>query len=203
MALITLKEVSWGLGGANLIERASFQIDKGDRICLLGRNGVGKSTLLKLLDGTITPDSGEIWRRAGHHHRHPRTGSAASDKGHYLRRHRYRFGPNGAGIERSSAPDRRSADRRQHPICRATGSPSDAIGRQQWLGIAAANRSRADQSGARPAPGVWHLVGGDEAAYPFLPRGGRCNPIFFFWTNPQTIWISKPLSGWKITFCGT
>jgi ATP-binding cassette subfamily F protein uup len=65
MALITLKEVSWGLGDANLIERASFQIDKGDRICLLGRNGVGKSTLLKLLDDTITPDSGEIWRQQG------------------------------------------------------------------------------------------------------------------------------------------
>jgi len=38
---------------------------KGERVCLVGRNGVGKSTLLKLLGGEMLPDSGEIWRRQG------------------------------------------------------------------------------------------------------------------------------------------
>ena len=65
MALITMKDVSWGLGGAALIENASFQIEKGERICLLGRNGVGKSTLLKIMGGAIIQDSGEIWRQQG------------------------------------------------------------------------------------------------------------------------------------------
>ncbi len=65
MALITLNNVSWGLGGADLIENASFQIDKGERICLLGRNGAGKSTLLRILGGTLLPDNGEIWRQQG------------------------------------------------------------------------------------------------------------------------------------------
>ena len=65
MALITLNNVSWGLGGADLIENASFQIDKGERICLLGRNGAGKSTLLRILGGTLLPDNGQIWRQQG------------------------------------------------------------------------------------------------------------------------------------------
>jgi ABC transport system ATP-binding/permease protein len=65
MALITLRDVSWGLGGAPLIDKASFQIEDGERICLLGRNGAGKSTLLKILDGSLPPDSGDIWRQQG------------------------------------------------------------------------------------------------------------------------------------------
>jgi ATP-binding cassette subfamily F protein uup len=65
MALITFRDVSWGLGEAPLIDKASFQIETGDRICLLGRNGVGKSTLLKILEGRIVPDAGDIWRQQG------------------------------------------------------------------------------------------------------------------------------------------
>ena len=65
MALITLRDVSWGLGGAPLIENASLQIEEGQRICLLGRNGAGKSTLLRLIDGTLPADCGDIWRQQG------------------------------------------------------------------------------------------------------------------------------------------
>ncbi len=65
MSLITFRDVSWGLGEAPLIEKASFQIETGDRTCLLGRNGVGKSTLLKILEGRIVPDAGDIWRQLG------------------------------------------------------------------------------------------------------------------------------------------
>lgn len=65
MALITMRNISWGLGGAPLIENASFQIEPGQRICLLGRNGVGKSTLLKLIEGILDADSGDIWRKQG------------------------------------------------------------------------------------------------------------------------------------------
>jgi ATP-binding cassette subfamily F protein uup len=65
MALITLKDVSWGLGGENLIDNASVQIEKGERVCLLGRNGAGKSTLLRIIDGTMSQDNGQIWRQQG------------------------------------------------------------------------------------------------------------------------------------------
>ena len=65
MALMGMRDVCWGFGETPLLENVTFQIEKGERVCLVGRNGVGKSTLLKLLGGDIPPDSGDIWRRQG------------------------------------------------------------------------------------------------------------------------------------------
>ena len=65
MAMIGMRDVCWGFGEPPLLENVTFQIEKGERVCLVGRNGVGKSTLLKLLGGEMLPDSGEIWRRQG------------------------------------------------------------------------------------------------------------------------------------------
>ena len=63
MALIGMRDVCWGFGEPPLLENVTFQIEKGERVCLVGRNGVGKSSLLKLLGGDMLPDSGDIWRR--------------------------------------------------------------------------------------------------------------------------------------------
>ncbi|NNF99423.1 MAG: ATP-binding cassette domain-containing protein [Desulfobacteraceae bacterium] len=65
MALITLRDVYWGFGDPPLLENINFTLEKGERVCLLGRNGVGKSTLLKLITGRMLPDSGDIWRSQG------------------------------------------------------------------------------------------------------------------------------------------
>jgi ATP-binding cassette subfamily F protein uup len=65
MALIGLKDISMGFGGHPLLDHVSFQIECGERVCLLGRNGTGKSTLLRLIQGDIFPDAGEIVRQQG------------------------------------------------------------------------------------------------------------------------------------------
>jgi ABC transport system ATP-binding/permease protein len=65
MALMGMRDVSWGFDDPPLLENINFQIEKGERVCLLGRNGVGKSTFLKLLSGEVAPDHGEIWRQQG------------------------------------------------------------------------------------------------------------------------------------------
>jgi len=65
MAFISMRDVCWGFGDAPLLDKVNLQIEKGQRICLLGRNGVGKSSLLRLLCNTIPPDSGDIWRQQG------------------------------------------------------------------------------------------------------------------------------------------
>jgi ABC transport system ATP-binding/permease protein len=65
MALISLKDVSVGFGGHPLLDLVSFQIERGERVCLLGRNGAGKSTLMRLIQGDIFPDDGEILRQQG------------------------------------------------------------------------------------------------------------------------------------------
>ena len=65
MALISLREVSLGFGGPLLLENVNLQIERGEMIGLLGRNGMGKSTLLKLVNGDIEPHSGVIARQQG------------------------------------------------------------------------------------------------------------------------------------------
>ncbi|MTI64350.1 ATP-binding cassette domain-containing protein [Methylophaga sp.] len=60
MALMSLKQVTVSYGGPNLLDKVDFQLDRGERVCLVGRNGAGKSTLMKLIAGEIKADSGEI-----------------------------------------------------------------------------------------------------------------------------------------------
>jgi len=61
--LITLDHVSLAYGLEVLLDNVKLQIEENERVCLIGRNGAGKSSLLKLIDGTQFPDSGSIWRK--------------------------------------------------------------------------------------------------------------------------------------------
>jgi ABC transport system ATP-binding/permease protein len=65
MALFSLRNVSLAFGGPRLLDQASLQIERGERLCLMGRNGEGKSTLLRLINGEIEPDEGEFIRQQG------------------------------------------------------------------------------------------------------------------------------------------
>ena len=65
MALISLRAVSIQYGGPAILDAVSLSIEPGERACITGRNGEGKSTLLKLIAGQIQPDSGEIIRQPG------------------------------------------------------------------------------------------------------------------------------------------
>ena len=65
MALISLQDVTWGFAEPPLLDNISLQIEKGERICLVGRNGVGKSTLLKILAGSMPPDKGSVVTQQG------------------------------------------------------------------------------------------------------------------------------------------
>jgi len=65
MALINLMGVSLAFGGPLILDGIDIQIEKGERVCLIGRNGEGKSTLMKVIAGELKPDSGEITRQQG------------------------------------------------------------------------------------------------------------------------------------------
>ena len=65
MSLLVLKDVSVAFGGPPVLAGASLVVEPGDRACVTGRNGEGKSTLLKVLSGELEPDSGEIARAPG------------------------------------------------------------------------------------------------------------------------------------------
>ena len=60
MSLVSLKKISLSFGHPALLEDLDLTIEKGERICLIGRNGEGKSTLMKILTGELVPDAGEI-----------------------------------------------------------------------------------------------------------------------------------------------
>ncbi len=60
MAYITLRDVQLAFGGPALLDGANFVLERGERVCLIGRNGEGKSTLLKLIEGSLLPDRGEV-----------------------------------------------------------------------------------------------------------------------------------------------
>ena len=63
--LLSLKDVSLAFGGPQVLDRISLSIHKGLRAALTGRNGEGKSTLMKVIAGTLEPDTGEIVRAPG------------------------------------------------------------------------------------------------------------------------------------------
>ncbi|MCD6185002.1 MAG: ATP-binding cassette domain-containing protein [Deltaproteobacteria bacterium] len=65
MALIEMRDICWGFGDPPLLENINFQIEKGERVGLLGRNGVGKTSIIKLLGDKLRPDSGTIRRQQG------------------------------------------------------------------------------------------------------------------------------------------
>jgi ATP-binding cassette subfamily F protein uup len=65
MPVVRLDKVSLSFGLKPLFDAASLQLRKGDRVCLLGRNGEGKSTLLRLICREASPDRGEVWVRPG------------------------------------------------------------------------------------------------------------------------------------------
>ena len=62
MALLKFTNVSLAYGLIPLLDKISFEVDKGERVCIIGRNGTGKSSLLSLVKGNSFPDDGEIWR---------------------------------------------------------------------------------------------------------------------------------------------
>lgn len=63
MPLLRVSDLGLSFGHHVLLEHAEFQIHRGDRVCLVGRNGAGKSTFMKLIEGEIKPDHGSIWRK--------------------------------------------------------------------------------------------------------------------------------------------
>lgn len=65
MALLSYRNLSLAYSGPRLLDDAALTIEKGDRICLVGRNGEGKSTLLRVIAGEAEPDQGQVEKIPG------------------------------------------------------------------------------------------------------------------------------------------
>ena len=62
MALIRLRDISFHIGQHKLLDKVNFGVEKGERICLIGRNGSGKSSLFRVIQGEMIADDGLIER---------------------------------------------------------------------------------------------------------------------------------------------
>ncbi|MBD8494144.1 ATP-binding cassette domain-containing protein [Pseudomonas syringae] len=65
MTLLKFSDVSLAFGAMPLLDKVSWQIARGERVCIIGRNGTGKSSMLKLVKDSQKPDEGSIWRAPG------------------------------------------------------------------------------------------------------------------------------------------
>jgi len=65
VALLSLQNITLSFGGPPVFDGINLQLEPGDRLCLMGRNGTGKSTLLRLMAGEFPPESGQIQRQQG------------------------------------------------------------------------------------------------------------------------------------------
>ncbi len=63
MSLVRFEEVSFGFGDQKILIEADFTLEPGERVCLIGRNGSGKTSTFRLITGELEPDQGEIVRR--------------------------------------------------------------------------------------------------------------------------------------------
>ena len=65
MPLVTLDRVSLTFGHQPLLTEATLRVGRGERVCVVGRNGTGKSTLLRLMSSEQSPDAGSVWAEPG------------------------------------------------------------------------------------------------------------------------------------------
>ena len=69
MQLLSLKNISLKYGEKPLLKNINLIISKKERVCLVGRNGAGKSSLLNIIQRNIEPDSGEIFYKDSNYSR--------------------------------------------------------------------------------------------------------------------------------------
>ena len=60
MALLQLQDVSLSFGVGPVLDAVNLNIESGERVCLVGRNGQGKSCLMKIIAGALAPDGGVL-----------------------------------------------------------------------------------------------------------------------------------------------
>ena len=65
MSILSIDNLCLAFGTHVLLYQASFSLEKGERVCLIGRNGTGKTTLMRLIEGDIQPDTGDMHQKDG------------------------------------------------------------------------------------------------------------------------------------------
>jgi ATP-binding cassette subfamily F protein uup len=65
MALLSLLGIDLSFGGPLILDQVNLQVNPGERVCLVGRNGAGKSSLMRVIAGEMKPDGGSVFQPDG------------------------------------------------------------------------------------------------------------------------------------------
>ena len=127
MALLNLLDGELAFGALPLLDRASFALEAGERIGLIGRNGTGKSSLLAAIAGSVTLDDGEVRKRDGLRvvlvEQEPALSGEGFSKKHKLEEFLHRF-----GLDPDRAPDGMSGgERKRTALARAFALEPDLL----------------------------------------------------------------------------
>ena len=173
MSLVSSRDLSLAFGADVLFDGASFAIGPHDRIGLVGPNGTGKSSLLRILAGERSPDGGTLVFRRGLAHRLPAAGRLVPPGGHH-RRGGALLGP-GAGRARGAA---RSPPRRRSP--RPAPTRSGWSSPRRWPSCTTSSPTSRSASAATGPSGSWAASAspptGSTAPPAPSPAAGGCGP---------------------------
>ena len=198
--LISLDSVGLAFGHLPLLEGASLLVEPGERIALIGRNGAGKSSLLKVLSGEMPPDAGTVWRAPGI--RVARLDQDVPGEGT-----RTVFDEVAAGPRRARA---RSSPTITTPPCASPRHPATRRRSSGWA--CCSTRSRSATAGGSSSASRWSCRGcrcrpiADAASSPAAGGGARSSarrscpsPICCCSTSRRTTSTSTPSAGSRTT----
>jgi hypothetical protein len=183
MALITLADAQLAFGHVALLDHADFSLQSGERVGLIGRNGAGKSSLLKILAGMEAADDGTLQRQQG-----LRIAFVAQEP-HAAKTHRVRIGREGLAdviaLRRRYTHGEGDLDALQGLIeARTAGTGSSASTRRCTACTWTRSAHRARSPAATASAWRWR-------------RRWCAGPTCCCWTSPPTTWTWTRSSGWK------
>ena len=186
MALLTLTNAHLAYGHVPLLDGTDFALEAGERVALIGRNGTGKSSLLKILAGLEKPDDGLLQTQTG-----LRRVYVAQEPVFEPRRHRVRGGGRRRGRGARAARSLRGACAARRPR-RACRPQIEALDGWTW-------EQRVRRSPAAPAPGCRGAGSMISRAAPRSASRWRRrwwpHPTCCCSTSRPTTWTSMPSSG--------
>ncbi len=200
MPLVAADHLSIAFGHLPLLDDASLVLEPGERVAVIGRNGTGKSTLLKIVNGELAPDAGTVWTPAGVRTARLDQDAPLSDRPSGVRRR----GRRPRRPERSGGrlSPRRGAGRRRgaHPSVWTGSADCSTSSRSATAGASSSGSSRCSRtSHSRPTPSWTRCRAAGGAACCWRVRWCR-SPTCCCSTSRRTTSTSTPSPGSRPTW---
>lgn len=199
MAIVSVQNVTVGFGGQPVLDTVTLHVEPGERVCLLGSNGTGKSTLLKVISGELSPDSGTLVLQNGARIATLPQNVPLECEGTVFEIITLGLGPAGTALRdyhRLSAELERS---HEPGLLDRLHEAQHALEKNHWWHLEQQVEKAISRVVLDPDAVFGTLSGGMKRRV-LLRAHSPPNRTFSFWMSPRTIWISTGLCGLR-SFC--